>query len=270
MDSHRLWIRIGLVLGILVLGGVLVALWTTDEQREAPPALSRTQMRVQFVDGDGDPVPKAQVFVLRDPDEQLEESWAPGEATLTLGPVTRPRTVLAIARGYRMQVVRDLADSTRVTMEPGYKVHVGLRNAPKALEERHIRFLIRIRPHEDLVAKTPGMTSESLVDLMAHTAGRRSGPRGLPRGAFGYAVSRTQARKGILVPAGGRYRVHWGLMDLKAGTWFSLGDECGRAVRVDAGGEQYVLDVTEGHLDRTLEGLKSSVNRLTAGDDEDE
>ena len=47
------------------------------------------------------------------------------------------------------------------------------------------------------------------------------------------------------------------------------GDECGRVVLVADGTEQFTLDVTEGHLDQTLAGLRTSVNRLTAGDDDE-
>lgn len=268
--SPRIWIRIALVAGVLGSAGALVALgaglWDAPE---GPPTLARAQVTVQFVDGDGHPVSRAQVFVLRRPGETIEERWSGEDATLSLNGVTSPRSVLATARGYRLKEVRGVAAHRRVVMEPGYRVRLALRNAPRALEERHIRFLLRIRPHEDLVAASPGLDAAALVDLMAHTAGRGSGPRGLPRGAFGYAVSRTQAGRGILVPMPGRYRVHWGLMDLKAGTWYSLGDECGRQITVEDGTERYVLDVTEGHLGKTLEGLKTSVNRLNADADDE-
>ena len=54
------------------------------------------------------------------------------------------------------------------------------------------------------MSATPGLGAAALVDLMSQTAGPNSGPRGLPRGEFGYAVSRTQATSGILLPVAGR------------------------------------------------------------------
>lgn len=273
-SARRPWIRVGLGAGVLLAtGGLLLLLGVGRSPGSAgPPPLARPggAVRVQVVDVHGRLVPEARAYVLRRPGEDgRDERWSPAESTLTMAARPGGRTVLVTARGFRMQEVPAVVRDTQVTLERGLRVRFALRNAPRALEDRNIRFLLRLRPDADLVAAAPGLGAAGLVDLMAHTAGPGSGPRGLPRGEFGYAVSRRQARKGILVPAPGRYRVHWGLIDLDAGTWFSLGDECGRAVLVQDGTERYVLDVTEGHLEKTLAGLKTSVHRLDAASEED-
>jgi hypothetical protein len=268
-SPKRNWLRLALVGGVAVSVASLLAVLGVGPfgSGAAPPApLARTQVRVEIVDADGKPVQGAMAYVMRPPGEDAAgERWSAKEAALTL-PAGKARSLLVTARGYQMARVEGVRVSRRVVLERGLPVRVRLRNAPASLDEKSIRFLIRIRPAEELLATMRGLDAATVVDLMTHAAGPRSGPRGLPRGAFGYAVSRTQAAAGILLPAPGRYHVHWGLMNLEAGTWFSLGAACGRAVLVQTGREAYELDVTDGDLQQTLVGLRDSVNRLSDED----
>lgn len=250
---------------VLALLGLGVVLWVGPFGASEPPSLARAQARVRIVDEAGRPVTTATVFALgREVGAPIAERWLPDQAVLALPEGAGSPSFLVAARGYRLQRIDDVRGDRVLTLRRGLLVRLTLRNAPRELPEPHIRFLLRIRPDADLVRATPGLDAPGLVDLMGHIAGRHSGPRGLPRGEFGFAVSRAQGNAGVRVPLPGRYHVHWGLMDLRAGTWFSLGDRCGRMILVheEREGAAYAMDVAEGDLQQTLEGLSTSVQRL--------
>jgi hypothetical protein len=270
-SSRRNRIRFALGCGVLLSATSLLAVLGVGPfagGASPPPAARVTDadtLRLDIVDPDGRPLPAAICYVMRRPGSApVGERWDPEAAALFLPLGGSPHSVLVTAPGRALRRVDGLTSDRSVALEPGLGVRFALNGAPAALEHPQVRFLLRIRPTAELVEEVGGLDAADLVDLMTHRGAANSGPRGLPRGEFGYAVSRTQAEAGIVVPAPGRYHVHWGLMDLSVGTWFSLGDACGRTVLVQTGREHYRLDVTDGDLQKTLVGLRSSVQRLSA------
>ena len=54
--------------------------------------------------------------------------------------------MLVTARGFRTREVRGIRTHTDVTLQRGLRVRLALRNAPRTLENRNVRFLLRIGP----------------------------------------------------------------------------------------------------------------------------
>lgn len=270
---RRFWIRAALLGGIVVAGVGLLAVLKAGPFEAgalaggrwggATPSLSRNAMQVQILDANGRPVPTADVFLLgASNDSPAEAVWKPESGLLTLqlppGAEPTPRALRITARGYRTQEVRDIVADRRVVLRRGLPVRIHLRDVPREGIPKHIRVLLRVKP----AGADPDTAGASeVIDLMDNLGGPNSGPRDMPRGGFGYAVSLTQAHAGVLVPEPGSYHVHWGLIDTRVNTWFSLGKRCGRriAVRDVAEPQAFALAMTLDDLQETLDGLSESV-----------
>jgi hypothetical protein len=277
VDPHRQRrIRALLVAGMLVaaLGLVTVSILALSagsgpgSHGKGPPGLARLDearsgMDIQVVNTKGLPVPDAEVFLLAaSNDAPADAEWHPESGTLRLltpaGAKAAPRSVRVTARGYRTREVGNIVSDEQIVLERGLVVRLGLRDVPKEGIPPHIRILLRVKP-ADAEPSTAG--AAETIELMDNLGAAGSGPRRLPRGGFGYAVSLTQAYAGVLVPEPGFYDVHWGLIDTKADTWYSLGQGCGRRIQVrDTNKEQaFSLVMTFDDLQKTLEGLAAGV-----------
>ena len=274
ISPHQLRIRLGLVAGILVSFAVLVMVWQARRKDRGPspaPLAGTTSSeplsggagpvlhRVRFVDAQGVAVPGAEVFVLsadgRPPPGML---WAPEKALLSLPASDSPRSLRVTARGFRTREVGGIVGSREIVLQRGVRVQVLLRDMPNSGLPETVRILLRIKPAD---ADQDLERARESIQLMDNLGDPDSGPKDMPRRGFGYPVSRAQARAGILLPQPGSYYVHWGLIDTRQITWFSLGDPCGRRIEVRGDGEEqtFHLLVTLEDLQKTLDGLESGV-----------
>ena len=272
--QRQRWIRallvVGMAVSVLGLGAVL---WMgplkgrgLGDLGSAPPALARATMSLQIVNRDGAPIPTAEVFLLAaSNDAPADAEWAPQKGLLTLRAPSdaepAPRSVRVTARGYRTREVRDLVRDERIVLDRGLQVRLHLADVPKTGIPKHIRVLLRVKPAG---AEPSTAGAAETIQLMDNLGGPGSGPRNIPRGGFGYAVSLGQAYAGVLLPEPGAYDVHWGLIDTKADTWYSLGDACGRRIQVRdlAERQTFVLAMTFEDLQKTLDGLARGVERV--------
>ena len=270
-SRQRLLIRATLVAGMLlaVLGLVAVIRAKGKSTPEADaPALSRQGLRVKVVDRNGRVVRGAEVFVKTaagaDP---AQARWSPTAGVLMLPRRERAHDLRVLARGYRIQDVAGVGDDRSIVLERGHRLRVSLLDVPTSGLPESVRIMLRVRPL-DVDAQDPdGLSAADLVELMDNLGG--AGPQDIPRGDFGYPVSLAQARRGILLPRAGRYRVRWGLFELRHGTWFTLGERAGRDVTIGEadGGEGMELDLalTSDDLQATLDGLQRGIERAGSG-----
>ncbi|MDF1699719.1 MAG: hypothetical protein P1V36_00975 [Planctomycetota bacterium] len=265
--KRRFWIRATLVAGMLLAA---LGLWAViqgsplgravgpDDANEPPPLPADTKRHVRVRDPDGQVVAGAAAFVKQDPANPAEVSWhpEPGVLVLPTGGVDYP--VRVIAPGFRVQDIPAVRGGQTIRLRPGYVAKVPLRGVPPDGLPGHVRFLLRVVPR---TIRAQGIPPQEIVDLMGNLGGPGSGPEHIPRGEFGYPLSREQAEAGIVLPSPGTYHVHWGLIDVKASTWYSLGDRCGRPIEVaDTDAPQSLpLGVTLEDLQETLDELARGV-----------
>lgn len=269
--TNRLWIRLGLV-GVIVL--LAVGLWAVYRgsplAREEGPAAedpepqlpSDTRRHVRIRGADDQIVPGTLVLPGMDPDNPLDVQWFEKQGVLVLPEGGTDYRLRVVMPGHRVQDFRAVRGGQTIRMPRGYVMKVPLRGVPEDGIPEHVRFLLRVEPRG---IQLGDLEPQEIVDLMDHLGGPGSGPEHIPRGDFGYPVSREQAAAGIVVPLTGSYFVRWGLIDVKARTWHGLGDRSGRTVEVKLDG------VTDGdvpqtfHLDVTLEQLQETLDKLARG-----
>jgi len=255
-----------MLLSVLGLVAILKARGKGHGSAETP-ALSRQSLRVKVVDRSGRVVRGADVFVKTARGATPAKArWSPDDGVLMLPRRPAAHDLRVAARGYRIQDVAGVGDDRTITLERGYRLRVRLLDAPEAGLPDRVRIMLRIRPL-DVGAQDPdGLGAAELVELMDNLGG--AGPKDIPRGDFGYPVSLAQARRGILLPRAGRYRVRWGLFHLDHETWFTLGERSGRDVPIgseeaadDAAGVSVDLALTSEALQATLDGLERGIAR---------
>ncbi|MDA1194060.1 MAG: hypothetical protein O2894_02650 [Planctomycetota bacterium] len=265
--TRRLLIRGTLVAGVLLAAlGLWAAVRASPLGREAaqPALLADTTRYVRIRGAAGEPVPGAEAFVMqREGGPAQDIAWHPDVGVLVLPEGGGTFRVRVTAPGHKVLDFPAVNGGQSITLVPGLAARVPLRGVPSDGLPEHARFLLRVTPRG---VSIPGLSDAEIVELMGNLGAEGSGPEHVPRGEFGYAVSRAQALAGLLLPAPGRYHVRWGLIDVRAGTWFSLGERSGREfdVRDTAAGantepQSFPLDVTLDDLQATLDGLAHGV-----------
>lgn len=268
-DRRRL--RMMLVGGMVValIGLVLVSVWAWQRKQaqsagpqqgkvaESDPLPADTSRYVRVQGADGEVVPGTEVDVRRDPNKPIDVSWHPPHGVLVLPEGGGEYPVRVVMPGHRVSHYPAVRGGQTIRMRPGYVVKVPLRGVPTDGLPQHVRFLLRVQPKGDLV---PGFKPQEVVDLMSNLGAENSGPQYIPRGQFGYPLSREQASAGIVLPAPGTYHVRWGLIDIKESTWQGLGEMAGRDFEVKG-----LDEAQEAPLDVTVEHLQSTLDKLAAG-----
>lgn len=265
--SRRLYIRILLVAGMLVSAVALYFVLRPGFLGDlgAPPALARSTLRVQIVDTNGRPIQHAAASLLgASNDAPAKAEWASRSAILTIsspgGGLPSARALRITARGFRSREVRSITADKVAVLQPGLRMRVLLHDVPAEGIPEHIRILLRVRPAH--VDPSDAGASE-VIHLMHNLGAPGSGPRNVKRDGFGYAVSLAQARAGVILPEPGPYQVHWGLMDVRAQTWYSLSERCGRVFQVRDTSEiqDFTLPLSFDHLQETLDRLAAKVRQ---------
>ena len=190
-------------------------------------------IRVRIVDREGKPASWAQVL-LRRVDKDVASKWDAEKAMLILPRESAPHGIRVASVGHRLLVVNDIRDDRTITLPRGLVVRIALENTSAQTPEPRA-ILLRIRPW---VAGDPSKSAAlsakitQLCDLMylATTQAPGSLPV-LPTENWGFGVSPTDAANGIYIPTPGSYVVHWGLLDLNEGTWYTV--EEGAALRIE-------------------------------------
>jgi len=260
---------------ILVWGGVVLLaaaagvllLVLQREEPEAQPA--PTSVRVRLVDPDGAPVRDARVFVSRAPGEEPAVRMDPGTGVLTIEGGKTPHAVLACARGRRLHFLEDVQADGDLVLERGIEVRVEVRVPDGALRPTE-RLLLRVRPVADAQGFLPGggrAPAEDLVAWMAPTGAPDPLVDPLTRPGFGLALSAEQAARGFLLPAPGRYAVHWGLVDSTVGIFVTLEERSGKELGVADAPERGTtrIEVTLPQIEATREEIARFVERLRSG-----
>ena len=259
---QRFWIRATLVAGMVLSAVALYAVLRSSPLMDAAdrPALSKDTRRHVRVLGPADqPVPGAEAFVLSNTGEApAESSWHPEVGVLELPAPGQDFAVRLTAPGFRVQELPAVRGGQTIRMERGYVARILLRGAGEGDLPEGVRILLRLRPE---ATSRKDLDDQALVDLMDNLGGPGSGPQRIPRGEFGYPVSLEQARAGVLLPLPGVYHVHWGLMDVGAGTWFSLQERCGRRLEIadQTEAQRFALEMTAEDIQETLAGLEAGV-----------
>ncbi len=259
-----------LVRATLVAGMVLAALglWAIVAKRCAgtPPETSKpalpadTGRHVRVRGPEGNVLPGAAAFLLqRASDGPQDVTWHESVGVLVLPESGKDYPVRVIAPGYRVQDLSAIRGGQTITLVPGLLAKVSLRGVPSDGLPEHVRFLLRVKPAG---VDVKGLQPQEIVELMDNRGGPGSGPEHIPRGDFGYPISREQARAGIVLPAPGRYHVHWGLIDTKARTWVRAQGQEGRelTIRDDPAAQPFFLDVTLEQLQQALDELETGVS----------
>jgi hypothetical protein len=265
-DSRkRLLVRATLVAGMLLAA---LGLWAVVAKRcEGPPAEepalpADTGRHVRVRGSDGSPAPGAAAFLMqRSSDGPQDVTWHESVGVLVLPENGKDYPVRVIAPGYRVQDLPAVRGGQIITLVPGLLAQVSLRGVPSDGLPEHVRFLLRVKP---AAVDVEGLQPQEIVDLMDNRGGPGSGPEHIPRGDFGYPVSREQARAGIVLPAPGSYHVHWGLIDTKARTWVRARGQEGRklAIKDDAAAQPFFLDVTLEQLQQAIDELETGVSAV--------
>jgi hypothetical protein len=257
----------GGVAALAVAAGVVLLVMRRDDRKAS---LAPASVRMRVVDPAGAPVRDARVFVGRAAGEPPAVRMDPGEGVLTIEGGWAPHAVLAGARGRRVRFLEDVRADGDLVLERGIEVRVDVQVAEGALRPNE-RLLVRVRPVADARGLLPGdgrVTKEDLVAWMATTGAEDPLVDPLTRPEFGLALSLEQAARGFLVPAPGRYAVHWGILDLGVGTFFTLEERSGKEIGVVDAPERATtrIAVTEPQVEATREGLARWVERLRAGE----
>jgi len=252
----------------MILSGL--GLWAViknarETKQTDPRALpADTGRHVRIRDEAGVPVPGAVALILqRRGAAPLDVAWHPGVGVLVLPEGGKDYPVRVYAPERRVHDLPAVRGGQSITLKPGLIAKVALRGVPPDGLPEHVRFLLRVRPVE---IEALGLEPQEIVNLMGHRGGAGSGPEHIPRGDFGYPLSREQAQAGIVVPSPGRYHVHWGLIDTQARTWFRMGAGSGREFEVGdvAKDQAFFIDVTIDGLQETLDGLAEKVAEVRA------
>ena len=265
-DRRRLRRMLLGTIAVLLVVLVLVLMWALDRGNpdhgdgtpEADPLPGDASRYVRVQGADGQIVPGTEVDVRRDPNKPIDVTWHPPHGVLVLPEGGGEYPVRVVMPGHRVSHYPAVRGGQLIRVRPGYVVKVPLRGIPEDGLPKHVRFLLRVQPKGDLV---PGFEPQEVVDLMANRGGPNSGPQYIPRGQFGYPLSREQAAAGIVLPAIGTYHIRWGLIDIKESTWQGLGETAGRDFEVKDSDDvqEAPLDVTVEHLQQTLDDLAKGV-----------
>lgn len=265
--KRQLWTRATLVAAILL---ALIGLWAVVKasplMRDDPPAAEPdpavlpkdTKRHVRVRGTDDEIVPGTVVDVLRDPSKPVDVSWHPDQGVLVLPEEGGEFRLRVIMPGHRLTHFQAVRGGQFIRMRPGYVVKVPLRGVPETGLPKNVRFLLRVQPEGTVI---DGLSPQEVVDLMDNRGGPGSGPDHIPRGQFGYPISREQAEAGVVLPAPGTYHVRWGLVDVVHKTWRGLDDSTGRTFTVEDrdDAQSAPLDVTLDKLQATLDRLAESV-----------
>ena len=273
-DPDRRRLRALLLGGIAValVGLVLVLLWAkgrkeeAEREREAAREAARLaeearkaeeKRHVRVRGAEDQLVPGTIVDVGQDPENPIEVSWHPEQGVLVLPEGGGEFRVRVVMPGHRVAHYPAVRGGQIIRMRQGYVVKVPLRGVPESGLPENVRFLLRVQPRGTPIQ---GLSPQEIVDLMGNLGGPGSGPDHIPRGQFGYPVSREQAEAGIVLPAGGTYHVRWGVVDVKQKTWQGLDDSTGREFSVAEQDEEQTAP-----LDVTVEKLQSTLDKLAEG-----
>lgn len=259
----RILIRSVLVVGIvLALLGLWAAIqgspWMRGDEPSPEPIPADANRLVRVRGADDQVVAGTIVDVGQDPANPVEVSWHADVGVLELPAAGQDHRVRVVMPGHRVAHVPAVRGGQTIRMRPGYVVTVPLRGVPEDGLPDHVRFLLRVEPRE---VPIQGLRPQEIVELMANRGAPGSGPEYIPRGQFGYPVSREQAAAGIVLPSPGTYHVRWGLIDIENQTWQGLGEKTGRTFGVadqdDA--QDFPLDVTPEFLQETLDRLAAMI-----------
>lgn len=248
---------------MLALAGLLSACGD-DTPVATPPA----PVHVRIVDTAGAAVPSVAVHVRAQPGaEDSPGTWDAERATLTLPPSARGWNLLLTAPGHVALPVEDVRADRDVVLPAGWhvKMHV-LADVP--LPESPVHVVLRLRPapsFEHPVLESGGLSRGQLINLVTCATEPDLALKTPPREVFGLALSRAQAEAGVFLPLAGRYSVHWGLFDEKAGTWFGLSGGIEVGVTERAAPQDFNLRITPKDLAATQKGLQEGIERQRGG-----
>ena len=229
LDRRRLLLWGGL--GVLLVGSVAFLVVGLVRRGAAPPPPASPSVDthrpivVRVVDASGAPARGARAFVAAAPGALPEAAgrWDPETATLTLPWTGRPHAVAVQARGHRLLEVADVRGDRTLSLEPGIVARFFVEpETPRPEPPRGVYLQVNPVPPPD--REVSPEERDSVVDLMDLLVPRAEGGPDFPRAGFGFLVSEAEGRAGLLLPMPGRYRVRWGLLDAKAGSWYALRD----------------------------------------------
>ena len=177
---------------------------------------------IRILNERGQPVPTAECRVHR---SATFNEWDRKSSVLLLSG-GQTHSVIVRAQGYRITRVRGIDRDRNIVLKRGLPVVFRARgDATLPAGERVV--LLRIQPvfqqdpEEDAGIRTEFDDIVKLLDVRTPKAEKHLH---LPHEGWGFPVTLDVAAKGVLFPDPGKYVVHWGILDKKAGTWFSLGE----------------------------------------------
>ena len=262
----KLWMFLGtaFVLAVAALLGVMA---TRDDAPEPTPQAPEGVVRLKIVDQGGDPVPQASLFVQMPEDAPRDKlaRWISEEAVLEVPASITPVDIAVQARGFRSEVVTNLAEDRTFVLRMGYMIKLK-RAAGTAKAPKPYRLVFQLNPVREDGTSLPEDQYEAFLQLIDTRTQAPDPDLTLPRSGFGFAIWDSVAADGILLPFPGRYAVRWGLLDptRRPSIWFSLGEAATAMIRVSADDRTQVFEVPlpQEAMDRTQVQLEAQLRKL--------